>query len=115
MTPLTKQGVRDLDAIDRVRPYVPPTLTEHVCVQWRWFHPPKGTIEDEENQSEILCVVCRKPWHGRPTGVIPPQVKSLEKIAPSLAKPKKKAEPTTAPTLKASATAMHDAPTRRAR
>ena len=55
MEKLTKQGVRDLNDRNRPRPYEAPTLTVHVCKQWR-------LVESEEVEgSEIRCVVCRKP------------------------------------------------------
>lgn len=98
---LTKQGVRDLDALYRQKPYTPPTLTDHVCRQWRWFSPPKDVPGDAG--PEMLCVDCRQPRHGEKKEVAAaPQVKSLEKLTPGLKKGKKKKEETlTKPTLKA--------------
>jgi hypothetical protein len=96
---LTKQGVRDLDALDRKKPYVPPALTEHKCKQWRWFNPPKGS--PEEVAPEMKCVLCQKLWHDKEAPV-PVQVASLEKIAPGLKKtPKVKKEALVQTTLKA--------------
>lgn len=100
---LTKQGVRDLDAIYRKKSYTPPTLTDHVCRQWRWFKPSKDAPEDQG--PEMLCVVCKKLWYDPKipaAAAAAPQVKSLEKLTPGPKKGKKKKEESlTKPTLKA--------------